>query len=70
MKVSFHCCVIIVLNVKNVTLESVYDSIFSLAYIFDLAPVALETIYEIVTLTNAIYNCIVGFVIVQIFDLP
>ena len=50
------------------TLESVYDSIFSLSYICDVAPVAFQTIYEIVTLTSAICDCIVGFVIVQISD--
>ena len=40
VKVSCHCSVIIVCNVKNMTLGSVSDSIFSLSYIFNVAPVA------------------------------
>ena len=43
VKVSCHCCIVIVFNVKNVTLESVYGSIFSLSYIFDLALFAFQT---------------------------
>ena len=38
--VSCHCCVIIVFDVKNVTIESVSDSIFSLSYVFEVVPVA------------------------------
>ena len=50
------------------TFESVYDSIFSLSYIFNLAPVAFQTIYEVVTLTSAISKCILGFVVTQVFN--
>ena len=70
MKVSYLCCVVIVFDVKNMTLEPIYDSIFSLSYIFDLALVAFQTIYEIFTLTSAICNCVVGFVVVQVFTFP
>ena len=37
-KVSGHCSIVIVFDVKYMTLESVYDSISSLSYIFCLAP--------------------------------
>ena len=40
MEVSCHCGVIIVFHVKNVTLESMNDSIFSLSFILDVAPVS------------------------------
>ena len=36
-KVSGHCGVVIVLDVKYMTLESVYDSVLSLSYIFYMA---------------------------------
>ena len=49
------------------TLESIYDSIFSLSNIFYMAPVAFQTIYKIVTLACAFGNCIVGSVVVQVF---
>ena len=43
-KVSGHCGIVIVFDVKYMTLESVYDSISSLSYICSLAPVALYAI--------------------------
>ena len=67
MKVSCHCCIIIVFNVTNVTLESIYDSNFSLSYIFVMVPIVFKTIYEVVTLTCAISKCIIGFVTTQVF---
>ena len=51
------------------TLEAIYDSIFSLSYIFDLVLVAFQTVYEIVILTSAISNCVVGFVVIHVFNL-
>ena len=51
-------------------LESIYDSILSLSYIFDMASVLFQTIYEAVTLTSAISRCIVGFVVTQGFNFP
>ena len=70
VKASCRCCIVMVFNIKNVTLESIYNSIFSLSYIFDLALVAFQTINKIVTLTTAICNCIEGFVTAQIFNFP
>ena len=63
-KVSCHCSVQIVFNVKSVTLESIYYSVFSLTYIFDMAPIAFNTIDQIVTLAGVLSGCIVSFVIV------
>ena len=40
VKVSCHYSVIIVFNMKNITLESINDSVFSFSYIFDVASVA------------------------------
>ena len=44
-KVSGHCGVVIVFNVKDMTLESVYDSVLSFSYILCMAPVALYVVY-------------------------
>ena len=44
-KVSGHCGVVIVFNVKYMTLESVYDSVLSLSYILCMAPVVLYATY-------------------------
>ena len=71
MKVSWHCCNVIVFNLKKkMTVESIYDSIFSLSYIFDMAPIAFQRVYEVVTLTSAISKCTAGFVVTQVFDFP
>ena len=40
VKVSCHCSIVIVFNVKNMTLESINDFYFSLSYIFNVVPVA------------------------------
>ena len=48
MKVSGHCGVIIMFNVKDMTLESFNDSVFCLTYILNVAPLAFQAIYEIV----------------------
>ena len=69
-KVSGHCGVVILFDVKYMTLESVYDSIPSLSYIFNLVPIALCTIYQIVALASAISHCIVVLVIECIFYFP
>ena len=62
--VSCHCGVVIVFDVKYVTLESVYDSVLCLPYILCMAPVALQAIYQVITLASALSHCIVGFVVV------
>ena len=69
-KMSCHCGVVIVFNVKYVTLEPVYDSISSLSYIFYLASVALYTINKIIVLAGAIFHCVVGFVIKYVLYFP
>ena len=35
-----------------------------------MAPVAFETIKRIVALTSAISDCIVGLIVIQVFDCP
>ena len=51
LEMSSHCGIIVMFNnVKYMVLESINDSIFCLAYILYVAPFALQTIYEIVTL--------------------
>ena len=63
-KVSCHCGVVIVFDVKYMTLESIYDSVFCLPYIFDVAPVAFQAIYQVIILACAFSHCIVGFIVV------
>ena len=62
-KVSCHCGIVIVLYVKYVTLESVYDSILCLPYILSVAPITLWVIYQVVALASACSYCILGFII-------
>ena len=62
-KVSCHCGVVIVFNVKYVTLGSIYNSLFCLPYIFGVAPVTFQAIYQATTLANAFGHCIVGFIV-------
>ena len=64
VKVPCHCGIISVFDVKNVTLESINDSVFSLTYIFDVAPTAFQRVYKVIALASAISKCIVGFIIV------
>ena len=70
MKMSSHCGFVIMFDVKYVTLKSVNDSVFCLTYILYVAPVTLQTVYEIVTLACAFSYCIVGYIIVQICYFP
>ena len=70
MKMSRHSSFVIVFDVKYVTLESINDSVFGLAYILYMAPVVLQTIYEIVTLACAFSDGVVGFIIVQVCNFP
>ena len=64
VKMSCHCGVIILFDVKYMTLESIYDSIFCLSCIFSMAPVAFQEIYQVITLACAFGNCVVGFIVV------
>ena len=41
VKMSSHCGIAIVFDLKNVTLESINDSVFGFSYILYTAPVAL-----------------------------
>ena len=70
MKMSSHCGFVIMFDVKYVTLESINDSVFGLTYILYVAPVALQTIYEIVTLACAFSYCVVGCIIVEVCYFP
>ena len=63
-KVSCHCGVVIVFDVKYMTLESIYDSVFCLPYIFSVAPIAFQAIYQVIALASAFSDCIVGFIVV------
>ena len=60
-KVSCHCSIQVVFYVKQVTLEPIYDSIFSLTYIFDVAPIAFNTVNQIVTLADALGHYVSKF---------
>ena len=62
VKMSCHCGVIIVLDSKVIYMTSIYDSIFCLSYIFSMAPVAFQAIYQVITLASAFSDCIVGFI--------
>ena len=62
-KVSSHCSVIIVFDVIDMTLKSINDSIFCLAYIFDVAPITFQSIYKIVALACALGDSFVGSIV-------
>ena len=65
VKVPCHCGIIIVFDVKYMTLESIYDSVFfGLPYICSVAPVAFQAIYQIITLGSTFGHRIVGFIVV------
>ena len=69
-KVSCHCGVVIVFNIKYMTLESIYDFIFCLPYIFDAAPITFQAVYQIITLESAFSHCVAGFIVMQVSDFP
>ena len=54
VKVSCHCGMISVFDVKNMTLESINVSVFCLTYIFNMPPVAFQTVYMVIALVSAI----------------
>ena len=70
VKMPSHYGIAIVFDVKDVTLECINDSVFRLSCILYLAPVEFKTIYEIVTLACAFGHCVVGCMIVQVYDFP
>ena len=57
-------------DVKDMTLESVNDSILCLAYIFHVAPFTFQAINEIVALACAFSDSVVGCIIVEIGYFP
>ena len=69
-KVPGHCCIVIVFDVINMTLESVNDSISCLSYIFDMATLVFQAIYQIVALAGASGNGIVGCVVIEVSYSP
>ena len=69
-KMSDHCSVVIVFDVIDMTLESISYSVLSLAYIFDMATLTFQAIYEVIALTGAFSNSIVGCVVVEVSDSP
>ena len=60
MEMPSHCGVIIMFDIKDMTLESINESIFCLTYILNMAPSALQTVYEIATLACAFSYSVVG----------
>ena len=59
MKMSSYYSIIVMFDVKDMTFESINDSIFCLTYIPNVAPFAFQAIYEIVTLACAFGNGVV-----------
>ena len=57
-------------DVISMTLESVSDSIPCLPYIFDMATLAFQAIYEIVALAGAFSNGILGCVVIKVGYFP
>ena len=53
VKVSCYCGFVSVFDVKNMTLESINDSGF-FTYIFNMAPVAFQTVYKVIALVSVI----------------
>ena len=70
MKMSCHCCIIVMFDVKNMTLESVNDSVLCSAYTFDVAPFTFQAINEIVAVACAFGDSIVGCIVTEIGYFP
>ena len=70
LKMSSYCSVIVMFDVKDMTLESINDSIFCLTYILNVALSAFQAIYEIVALACVFGNSVVGCIVVEICYLP
>ena len=70
MKMSGHCCVIVMFDVKDMTLESINDSILCLAYILNMASFTFQAINKIVALACAFGDGIVGCVVIKIGYFP
>ena len=70
LKMSRHCGIVIVFDVKYMTLESINDPVFCLTYILYVALSAFQTVYEIVTLVCAFSYCVVDYIIVEVCYFP
>ena len=70
MEMSSHCSIIVMFDVKNMTLESVNDSIFCLAYTLNVAPFTVPAIDEIIALACAFSDSVVGCIIVEVGYFP
>ena len=70
LKTSSHCSIVSVFDVKYMTLESINNPVFGLTYILYVAPSALQTVYEIVTLACAFSYCVVDCIIVELCYFP
>ena len=70
MEMSGHCSVIVMFDVKNMTLESISDSVFCLAYILNVASFTFQAIDEIIALACAFSNSVVGCVIIEVGYFP
>ena len=65
-----HCCIVIVFDVIDMTLESISDSVLGLSYIFDMATLTFQAIYEVVALAGAFSNSVVGSMVIEVSDSP
>ena len=70
MEISGHCSIIVMFNVKKMTMESVNDSVFCLTYILNVAPFIFQAINEIVALACAFSDSVVGCIIAEVNYLP
>ena len=70
MEMSSHCSIIVMFDVKNMTSESVNDSIFCLAYILNVAPFTFQAIDKIIALACAFSDSVVGCIIVEVGYFP
>ena len=70
MEMSIHHSIIVMFDVKNMTLESVNDSIFCLAYILNVAPFTFQAVDEIIALACAFGDSVVGCIIVEVGYFP
>ena len=59
-----------VFNVIHMTLESINDSISCLSYIFDMATLTFQAIYEIVALAGAFGDGVVGCIVIEVCYFP
>ena len=69
-KVPHECHVGLVIYIKQITLESVNDHVFSLSNILDIATVAFQAINHITALACAMHYDIISLIAVHILNSP